>query len=65
MAKARQKPADARSGRMRTKAGEVITPEPIDALAAEAEVGYDLSRTKRRRATEPASRAKKPADADS
>lgn len=50
---------------MRTKAGEVITPELIDALAAEAEKGYDLSQAQRRRITEPASRSKKPADADS
>jgi hypothetical protein len=65
MAKARQKPADARNGRMRTKGGEVITPELIDALAAEAEKGYDLSRAKRLRATEPVSRSKKPTDTDS
>jgi hypothetical protein len=60
MARVRQKPANTGSGRMRTKAGEVITPELMDVLAAEAEVGCDLSRTKRRRATEPASRSKKP-----
>jgi hypothetical protein len=65
MAKARQKPADARSGRMRTKGGELITPELIDALAAEAERGYDLSWAKRCRTSEPASRSKKPADTDS
>jgi len=65
MATARQKPADATSGRMRTKDGEVITPELIDALAAEAEEGYDLSRAKRHRTAEPASRPKKPADTDS
>lgn len=50
---------------MRTKDGEAITPELIDALAAEAEEGYDLSRAKRRRTTESASRSKKPADTNS
>lgn len=32
----------------RTKAGEEITPEIADALAAEAERGYDLAKAKRR-----------------
>jgi hypothetical protein len=32
-----------------TKAGEEITPEIADALAAEAGRGYDLSKAKRRR----------------
>jgi hypothetical protein len=65
MTRARQKPANTGSGRVWTKAGEVITPELINALAAEAEKGYDLSQAQRRRITEPASRSKKPADADS
>ena len=34
----------------RTKSGEEITPEIADALAAEAERGYDLSKAKRQRA---------------
>ncbi|MGV1047032.1 MAG: hypothetical protein ACOYD4_00700 [Solirubrobacterales bacterium] len=34
----------------KTKAGTEITPEIADALAAEAERGYDLSKAKRRRA---------------
>jgi hypothetical protein len=33
----------------KTKSGEEITPEIADALAAEAESGYDLSKTTRRR----------------
>jgi len=33
----------------RTKSGEEITPEIADALAAEAERGYDLSKAKRQR----------------
>jgi len=37
----------------RTKAGEEITPEIADALAAEAERGYDLSKAKRRRVGRP------------
>ncbi len=37
----------------RTKAGEEITPEVADALAAEAERGYDLSKAKRRRVGRP------------
>jgi hypothetical protein len=36
-----------------TKAGEEITPEIADALAAEAEGGYDLSKAKRRRVGRP------------
>lgn len=50
---------------MQTKAGEEITAELIDALSAEAERGYDLSRATRRRTAEPANRSKKPADTDS
>jgi hypothetical protein len=50
---------------MRTKGGQLITPELIDALAAETEQGYDLSRAKRLRTTEPASQSKKPADTGS
>ena len=38
---------------LRTKAGNEITPELADALAAEAEKGYDLSKAKRRRAGRP------------
>lgn len=37
----------------RTKAGTEITPEIADALAAEAERGYDLSKAKRRRVGRP------------
>jgi hypothetical protein len=37
----------------RTKSGEEITPEIADALAAEAERGYDLSKAKRQRAGRP------------
>ena len=65
MTRAKQKPANVGSDKMRTKAGEVITPELIDALAAEAEQGYDLSRAKPLQTTEPTSRSKKPADTDS
>ena len=45
MAKAEKNP--------RTKAGEEITPEIACALAVEAERGYDLSKTKRRRVGRP------------
>lgn len=37
----------------RTKAGTEITPEIADALAAEAERGYDLSKAKRHRVGRP------------
>ena len=37
----------------RTKAEDEITPEVADALAAEAERGYDLSKAKRRRVGRP------------
>ncbi len=37
----------------RTKAGTEITPEIADALAAEAERGYDLSKARRRQAGRP------------
>lgn len=37
----------------RTKSGAEITPEIADALAAEAERGYDLSKAKRRRVGRP------------
>jgi predicted HicB family RNase H-like nuclease len=37
----------------RTKAGEEITSEAADALAAEAERGYDLSKAKRQRVGRP------------
>lgn len=37
----------------RTKAGEEITPEVADALVAEAERGYDLSKARRRRVGRP------------
>jgi hypothetical protein len=37
----------------RTTSGEEITPEIADALAAEAERGYDLSKAKRQRAGRP------------
>jgi hypothetical protein len=37
----------------RTDAGDEITPEVADALAAEAESGYDLSKAKRRRVGRP------------
>ncbi|MGE5283085.1 MAG: CopG family transcriptional regulator [Chloroflexota bacterium] len=37
----------------RTEAGDEITPEIADALAAEAERGYDLSKAKRRRVGRP------------
>jgi hypothetical protein len=37
----------------RTKSGEEITPEIADALAAEAERGYDLSKAKRQRVGRP------------
>lgn len=38
---------------LRTKAGAKITPEITDALAAEAERGYDLSKAERRRVGRP------------
>jgi hypothetical protein len=38
---------------MRTKAGEVLTVDLADALAAEAEKGYDLTKAKRHRIKEP------------
>ncbi len=37
----------------KAKSGEEITPEIADALAAEAELGYDLSKAKRRRVGRP------------
>jgi hypothetical protein len=37
----------------KTKGGDELTPEVIDALAAEAERGYDLSRAKRVLSTKP------------
>jgi hypothetical protein len=37
----------------RTKSGEEITPEIADALAAEAERGYDLSKAQRQRVGRP------------
>lgn len=37
----------------RTKSGQEITPEIADALADEAERGYDLSKAKRRRVGRP------------
>jgi predicted HicB family RNase H-like nuclease len=37
----------------RTKSGAKITPKTVDALAAEAERGYDLSKAKRRRVGRP------------
>lgn len=37
----------------KTKAGTEITPKIADALAAEAERGYDLSKAKRRRVGRP------------
>lgn len=37
----------------KTKAGKEITPELADALATEAEQGYDLSQAKRRRVGRP------------
>ena len=37
----------------RAKSGREITPETADALAAEAERGYDLSKAKRRRVGRP------------
>jgi len=37
----------------RTKSGTEITPEIADALAAEAERGYDLSKAERRRVGRP------------
>jgi hypothetical protein len=37
----------------KTRAGTEITPEIADALAAEAERGYDLSKAKRRRVGRP------------
>ncbi len=37
----------------KTKSGTEITPEIADALAAEAERGYDLSKAKRRRVGRP------------
>lgn len=38
---------------MRTKAGEVLTADLADALAAEAEQGYDLTKAKHHRIKEP------------
>lgn len=40
-------------GTQKSKAGTVITPELADALADEAERGYDLSKAKRRRVGRP------------
>lgn len=40
-------------GAQKSKAGTAITPELADALAAEAELGYDLSKAKRRRVGRP------------
>ena len=37
----------------KTKSGAAVTPETADALAAEAERGYDLSNAKRRRVGRP------------
>jgi len=37
----------------RTRSGAEITPDVADALAAEAERGYDLSKARRRRAGRP------------
>ena len=44
-----------RSGRqtLRTKSGELITDEDVDALAAEAEAGYDLSQARWERVGRP------------
>lgn len=39
--------------KQRTRAGTEIAPEIADALAAEAERGYDLSKAKRRRVGRP------------
>lgn len=47
MARPEQKRADADPSAMRTKAGEVLTADLADALAAEAERGYDLTKAKR------------------
>lgn len=43
----------AKQKRPKTKAGSEITPEIVDALASEAERGYDLSKAKRRRVGRP------------
>ncbi len=43
----------ANSTNPRTKSGDEITPEIADALAAEAEGGYDLSKAKRQRVGRP------------
>lgn len=40
-------------GTQKSKAGTVITPELADALADEAERGYDLAKAKRRRVGRP------------
>ncbi|HEY3112049.1 MAG TPA: CopG family transcriptional regulator [Chloroflexota bacterium] len=42
-----------RGERMRTKGGDALTEQEIEALAAEAEAGYDLSRARRQRSGRP------------
>lgn len=42
----------------KTKAGAEITPEIADALASEAERGYDLSKAKQRRVSAVSERAR-------
>jgi hypothetical protein len=58
MDSARQTSADAVRS-MRTRAGEEIAAELIDALVAEAERGYDLSQAKRRKTPESVSPLKR------
>jgi hypothetical protein len=53
MPRPKQKRPDADPPTMRTKAGEVLTADLADALAAEAEQGYDLAKAKRLRIKEP------------
>jgi CRISPR-associated endonuclease/helicase Cas3 len=48
MAKVKQNPKKAK-----TKSGAEIAPELVDALASEAESGYDLSKARRRRVGRP------------
>jgi hypothetical protein len=53
MPRREQKRTDADPRTLRTKAGEVLTADLADALAAEAEQGYDLTKARRQRLEEP------------
>jgi hypothetical protein len=53
MPQRQQRRTDADPRTMRTKAGEVLTADLADALAAEAEQGYELTKARRHRIKEP------------